>query len=273
MSGELQGLPSYVVLATWIMLTVNGAAFLYGVSDYSNFLSNPDRPPSEPLVPNKPLLGGFLTAIGIFLFACLLPLIGEHDGAKLRFTLATSILVLAGTAVPCWHLVFGRGADATELPKAGRRFYAVATLGMIAWNAPFLLAASKFDAAENNYFRFATLDQPVILFLLITIALCAPVSEEIVYRGVIQTWVGKIAKNAAVGGVVAGLLFAIAHAGMVDKPGVKELQILGLAALFGWARWKYGLTASIALHFINNAMALILHLIIQVFDLGTVPPT
>jgi membrane protease YdiL (CAAX protease family) len=273
MSSELSNFSIYVLLASCVMLMANGAAFLYGVWDYSRFLSNPDRPPNEPLVPNKPLLGGFLTAVAIFLVACFLPLIGEHDEATLRFTLAFSILLFAGTAVPCWHLVFGKNADEIELPKPTRQFFVAATLALIAWNGVILLANPDLEVAENNPLAYATLDHPVILFLFVIIALCAPVSEEIVYRGVIQTWVGKIANNALTGGVVAGLLFAIAHAGMVETPGVKELQILGLAALFGWARWKYGLTASIALHFINNAMALILHLIAQVFDLGAVPPT
>jgi len=273
MNANLDDFSLYVLLASCIMMISNGAAFLFGVWDYTRFLSSPDRPADEPLVPNKPLLAGFLTALVIFMISCFLPLIGEHDGIMLRSTLAFSILIFAGAALPCWHLTFAKGADEPELPKANARFYFLATLGLIAWNGLILLANPKIEVAPDNPLNHANLEHPVVLFLFILLALCAPISEEIVYRGVIQTWVGKIARNALVGGIVAGLLFAVAHAGMVAEPGVKELQILGLAALFGWARWKHGLTAAIALHFINNAMALFLHLLALTFDLSPVPPT
>ena len=271
MSEQLSEISPYLLLASCLMMAANGCAFLFGVWDYSRFLSDPDRSPSEPLIPNKPLFVAFITTLGIFLLTLAAPLIGPHDEHKLRFMLAVSILMFAGTAIPCWHLVFAKQPGEPEPPRPTWKFYVAATGGLIVWNAAILFANPELEIPENNPLNHANLEHPVILFLFVLIALCAPVSEEIVYRGVIQTWAGKIAKSALFGGIVAGLLFAIAHAGMVSNPGVKELQVLGLAALFGWARWRYRLTTSIALHFINNAMALILHLIDQVFGLGTPP--
>ena len=59
--------------------------------------------------------------------------------------------------------------------------------------------------------------------------------------------------------VIVAVLWACGHGGMVKPEGAKELQILGMGLILGYARIRLGLRASILLHFLLNAGALAAH--------------
>ena len=86
--------------------------------------------------------------------------------------------------------------------------------------------------------------------------LVAPVVEECVFRGMLQTSIGKAAGRTA-GVVVASLLFAAIHVQKVEDVH-SFVPLLGLALLLAWLYERTGSIRAVALaHALNNATTLV----------------
>lgn len=94
------------------------------------------------------------------------------------------------------------------------------------------------------------------LFVAILIfGLLAAVSEEVLFRGVIQQALVKLFKNAHVGIIVTAFVFSAFHA---DFYGFFPRFILGL--MLGYMFWMSGsIWASIIMHFTNNTTIVMLY--------------
>lgn len=88
-----------------------------------------------------------------------------------------------------------------------------------------------------------------ILAVIQALAL-APLVEEVVFRGIVFEEVkGRLGTTAAY--LLSSILFAFLH-----KPGLGAVPIFIIALALAFAYNRYGLPASVLLHFIQNAAAL-----------------
>ncbi len=101
------------------------------------------------------------------------------------------------------------------------------------------------------FIKYALNANPLTAFL--SIALVGPITEEILFRGLIY---GALEKRLRVVGaiLVSSSLFAFVHLQVVYF-----LPILCLGMVLGWARWKTGsLGLPILMHILNNGFSLIM---------------
>jgi len=90
---------------------------------------------------------------------------------------------------------------------------------------------------------------------IIIFGLLAAVSEEFLFRGVIQKALVKLFKNAHIGIIVTALVFSAFHS---DFYGFFPRFILGL--MLGYIFWMSGsIWASIIMHFVNNSTIVMLY--------------
>ena len=105
-------------------------------------------------------------------------------------------------------------------------------------------AEDEFEAILGNRWGF------------ISVALLAPVSEEIVMRGAVLKSLLKSSRLSSWGAIaISAVLFALVHMNPVQMP---HAFLIGL--LLGWMYWRTGsIIPGIAYHWINNSAAVILH--------------
>lgn len=92
---------------------------------------------------------------------------------------------------------------------------------------------------------------------VLSIAVMAPLLEELLFRGAIQGLLMRYFKNPWVGIIVAALVFGVIHANPVQ---IFYAACLGVG--FGWMYYRTGsLLPAIAGHILNNSMAVIVALL------------
>lgn len=88
---------------------------------------------------------------------------------------------------------------------------------------------------------------------IVSVALLAPILEELLFRGAIQGAMMRFFKNPWVGIIVAALLFGIIHGNPIQ---IFYASCLGIA--FGWVYYRTGsLLPAIVGHIVNNSLAVI----------------
>lgn len=93
--------------------------------------------------------------------------------------------------------------------------------------------------------------------IVAAVVIAAPIVEEVIYRGCIQTGVAGLMRSRSAGVVLTAGIFAIAHAGAVRPEALAGLFVLGLA--FGLAFERTGrLGAPIVMHAMFNGLNLAL---------------
>jgi membrane protease YdiL (CAAX protease family) len=99
------------------------------------------------------------------------------------------------------------------------------------------------------------------LLMLLVNGIVGPASEELAWRGVAQTALGR-AWGPIVGLLVTAILFAFKHA-MVDGSMARITTLLMMALILGVVRLRWGTGASTATHIVANlgATAMILWLV------------
>ncbi|MEZ4229357.1 MAG: CPBP family intramembrane glutamic endopeptidase [Polyangiaceae bacterium] len=106
------------------------------------------------------------------------------------------------------------------------------------------------------------LDEPSLLWgALFPMALGAAISEELIYRGILQQGLSKLFKQSRAGVVIAvcvsSLVWALAHIGSADNNLLKVVQIFLLGLAFGWLCRKHSLEASIVAHLSMNFFSVV----------------
>ena len=93
------------------------------------------------------------------------------------------------------------------------------------------------------------------LLNLIMIAVLPALGEEFMFRGIIQQQLSRFTQNKHIGIIISAILFSILH---MQFSGFFPRFFLG--AIFGYLfLWSGSLWLPIAVHFVNNASALIAH--------------
>lgn len=105
----------------------------------------------------------------------------------------------------------------------------------------FYQAGYNFDEAVS-----LASDPSVYFSTLIYSVVAAPITEELIFRGLFMKKLQPYGKTFAM--VVSALLFALMHQNIVQLP---VTFVMGI--LFGYIAMEYSLGASILLHFLNNA--------------------
>ncbi len=124
----------------------------------------------------------------------------------------------------------------------------------------FLYIFYQLDPYEQVAVQYlkSTLQSPLSLSLaLVTILIAAPLIEEFLFRGLLQTWLkGKLGKNAAI--LIASISFALFH--VAPSQGLGNISLV--ASLFSFACFlgfiyekKGSLYASVGLHMTFNAVS------------------
>lgn len=106
------------------------------------------------------------------------------------------------------------------------------------------------------------LEAPSVLWGgMFPLALGAAISEELLYRGVLQQGLCKLFKQSRAGVVAAvcisSLVWALAHIGSTDNNLLKVIQIFVLGLAFGWLSRRHSLESSIAAHLSMNLFSVV----------------
>ncbi len=105
-----------------------------------------------------------------------------------------------------------------------------------------------FDSAAGDLGRDLASNKPVLIAFVITVAIGAPIVEEIAFRGLVFTSLAKFRMMPWLTVVLSSLIFAAFHL----EP-VRMIMLFGIGAVLAVARWRTGsLTTSITAHMINN---------------------
>jgi CAAX protease family protein len=104
---------------------------------------------------------------------------------------------------------------------------------------------------EQAYRMLVTADTPMeFVFVVITVALVPAVSEELLFRGLVQSSLEEAAGGLK-GAIIAGVIFGAYH---LNPFGFVPLVALGV--FFGYIVYRSGnITLAIAAHFFNNFIA------------------
>jgi membrane protease YdiL (CAAX protease family) len=143
------------------------------------------------------------------------------------------------------------------------------TVLILAWSFGSMLTINAFVEVKEAANLSELLTSPMALLAFLPIALLAPFVEEILFRlglqGVLEEGCRRVGISPVVAIVVASLLFAFGHAGMVTPDGAKELQIFGVGLMLGWLKWRYGFRACVAGHMGLNLTSVVLQVLQLVF--------
>ena len=197
---------------------------------------------------------------------------GRVTEGTLAVRLAQSSILLVVSLI-----VMRRMAHAGLLATGGERVLSVPRVVLLGFfylamvNLRLIVLISAFEtfarvrmpsasAAEAIVSRFASVGWQGQVLIALTVAVLAPLAEEVLFRGVVlprlQLWMG------AAGAIVAtSAVFAALHEGFGSEPfGVRASGVFVHALVLGWARFRTGgLAAPITIHVIINALSLLAH--------------
>lgn len=121
---------------------------------------------------------------------------------------------------------------------------------MAAWESKLKALHGTYETTSDLLMNGSNLVIGIVIF-----GLLAAISEEFLFRSVIQKALVKLFKNAHIGIIVTALVFSAFH---TDFYGFFPRFILGL--MLGYMFWMSGsIWASIIMHFTNNATIVMLY--------------
>jgi len=178
--------------------------------------------------------------------------------------LSAGIVITFVVALCCWGLAMQRNARLHRpWGPSESRGVTLFSIGAIAWSIGSMVVLAQLvplEIPENSFLQDVTPENPLFFAGVFAFAMVAAVLEEIIYRGAL---VGLLEKTPLGDGgaiLVAAFLFALAHGGYTTSFGPKEVQIVGLGVIRGYARLRYGLSAAVIVHLANNFFAMTLTL-------------
>ena len=168
----------------------------------------------------------------------------SHLGVPLDMVTMTSLAMVASTLMMSWHLVrFG------YVDLAGDRYKEV--------KLPVLGVAIVFIFAAMYVFNLLIEETFIGMsrnpFGVLSIALLAPILEELLFRGAIQGSIQASGKSPWIAIVISSLIFGVVHMNPAQVP---FAFLLGM--MFGWLYYRTGsLLPGIIGHVLNNSVAAI----------------
>jgi membrane protease YdiL (CAAX protease family) len=161
------------------------------------------------------------------------------------------------------------------LSRAGAVFrgWPIAAVAGLACGALSVFAFAWLDVKPGDVFRFMdatmpglqTMPKPWLFLAFLPTLLAAAVSEEILFRGVIQPWLARLFGETTPGLVLAmaltSAMWAIAHAMNATPLVPKLVQVFLLGFVLGGIARRYSVEASIVAHGVLNVTAVLLPLL------------
>jgi uncharacterized protein len=122
--------------------------------------------------------------------------------------------------------------------------YLLAALGIVLGH---FMKSGVTESLKNALPR-TVLEDAVFLLVALTAGIC----EEMIFRGYLQHQITGWTRNAAVGIVLQGVLFGVAHA----YQGTSQIIVIAFfGCMFGWlAWWRRSLRPGILAHFLQDAI-------------------
>ena len=175
----------------------------------------------------------------------------SHLIASLDLISTTSLGMLASTLVMTWHLIhFGY----VDLAQDKYRSVTLSILGVstvFIFTAMYVLNLLIEQAGIPNTMEDTFIDMSRNPFGILSIALLAPILEELLFRGAIQGHLQSVLKHPWVAILIASFLFGVVHMNPAQIP----FAFL-LGAMFGWLYYRTGsLLPGIIGHVLNNSIA------------------
>lgn len=177
----------------------------------------------------------------------------SHLGVPLDMVTMTSLAMVASTLMMSWHLVrFG------YVDLAGDRYkevklpvLCVAIVLIFAAMYVFNLLIEQMDIPNTLEETFIGMSRNP--FGVLSIALLAPILEELLFRGAIQGSIQASGKSPWIAIVISSLIFGVVHMNPAQIP---FAFLLGM--MFGWLYYRTGsLLPGIIGHVLNNSIAAI----------------
>ncbi len=142
-----------------------------------------------------------------------------------------------------------------------------AAMGLVSGLAFWSLGVGEGPAIELVKRLFPALDfsnPSVLLGLTLPAVLVAAVSEELLFRGLIQAWLtrwlGGTSRAMVLAVLASSALWALAHWGNTDQPWLKLGQIFLIGLALGALVRRYSVEASIIAHVALNVVSVLLAL-------------
>ena len=175
----------------------------------------------------------------------------SHLMVPMDMTTMTSLAMVASTVVMAWHLThFGY----VDLARDRYREVSRAVLGVsivFIFVAMYVLNLLIEQAGIPNTMEDTFIDMSRNPFGILSIALLAPILEELLFRGAIQGHLQGVLKHPWVAILIASFLFGVVHMNPAQIP----FAFL-LGAMFGWLYYRTGsLLPGIIGHVLNNSIA------------------
>lgn len=201
-----------------------------------------------------------LQVLGVVLAAIICAIYGVSQGKTFSSMQGTvmSLGIFLGDLAAIWFFLSRRRTTIQwgAITRADR--WPVCLLAMllaVAWIIPdaFLMQWAAFDDYLEEDFKMM-MNNP---FGILSISVLAPLSEEIICRGIIMTILLKMLGKPWPAIIVSALLFGIIHLNPVQTV---SATIIGI--VLGWLYYCTGsLIPCILVHFVNNSIATALSLI------------
>lgn len=170
---------------------------------------------------------------------------------SMDITTATSIAMVASTIVMAWHLIHFRYVRLDHDMYRGIKLPVLGVSVVFIFSAMYVLNLLIEQAGIPNTMEDTFLAMSRNPLGALSIAVLAPILEELLFRGAIQSHLQAMCKHPWTAIIVASLIFGIVHGNPAQIP----FAFL-LGTLFGWLYFRTGsLLPGIIGHVLNNSIA------------------
>ena len=175
----------------------------------------------------------------------------SHLIASLDLISTTSLAMLASTLVMTWHLIYFGYVDLAQDKYRSVTLPILGVSTVFIFTAMYVLNLLIEQAGIPNTMEDTFIDMSRNPFGILSIALLAPILEELLFRGAIQGYLQSVLKHPWVAILIASSIFGVVHMNPAQIP----FAFL-LGAMFGWLYYRTGsLLPGIIGHVLNNSIA------------------
>lgn len=163
----------------------------------------------------------------------------------------TSLVMVASTLVMMWHLLHFKYVDLSQDKFGGvsRQVLLVSVVFVFAAMYVLNLLIEQTGLPNSNEEAFIAMSRNP--FGLLSIALLAPILEELLFRGAIEGYLLREGRSPWGAIVVSSLIFGVVHMNPAQMP---FAFLLGM--MFGWLYYRTGsLLPGVVGHVLNNSVA------------------
>ena len=171
--------------------------------------------------------------------------------APMDLTMTTSVAMVASTVVMMWHLLHFKYVDLSrdKYREVSRQVLLVSIVFVFA--AMYVLNLLIEQAGIPNTMEDTFIEMSRNPLGLLSIALLAPILEEMLFRGSIEGYLLKAWKSPWGAIIVSSLVFGVVHMNPAQIPFAFLLGVM-----FGWLYYRTGsLLPGIIGHVLNNSVA------------------